>query len=108
MFNLFKEKLKTWTKKISKTIGVEEKKTKKKEKAPKEKKSSKEKKKKVVVEVQEKEETKSFFQTIAEKVSQIQKVKLSDKDFEVYSEELETLLLENNVDRKSTRLNSSH
>ncbi|MDP2628395.1 MAG: signal recognition particle-docking protein FtsY [Nanoarchaeota archaeon] len=36
----------------------------------------------------------SFFKKIT---SKIQKVKISEKEFEIYSEELETLLLENNV-----------
>ncbi|MBU2504105.1 MAG: signal recognition particle-docking protein FtsY [Nanoarchaeota archaeon] len=38
--------------------------------------------------------TKSFFQKIT---SKIQKIKISEKEFEVYSEELRMLLLENNV-----------
>lgn len=92
MFKLFKEKLKSWTKKISEKIVVEEKPKKKKGK-----KETKKKEKRIIEEVPEKEETKSFFQTISERVSRIQKVKISEKDFQIYSEELEALLLENNV-----------
>ena len=40
------------------------------------------------------EKKKGFFQRI---LSKITKVKISEKDFDVYAEELETLLLENNV-----------
>src|SRR3989344_5711895 len=40
------------------------------------------------------EKKKGFFQRI---LSKITKVKISEKDFDEYSEELETLLLENNV-----------
>src|SRR3989344_1968950 len=40
------------------------------------------------------EKKKGFFQRI---ISKITKVKISEKDFDVYAEELETLLLENNV-----------
>ncbi len=50
-----------------------------------------------VVEEPEKEpekEKKSFFQKITQKVN---KVKISEKDFDVYAEELEMLLIENNV-----------
>jgi len=47
-------------------------------------------------EIKEKEEpgTKSFFQKIKSKIN---KIKISEKEFNVYSEELEMLLLENNV-----------
>ena len=40
------------------------------------------------------EQKKGFFQRI---ISKITKVKISEKDFDVYAEDLETLLLENNV-----------
>ena len=50
-------------------------------------------------ELEQKEEenkpgTESFFKRITSKIT---KVKISEKDFEIYSDELETLLLENNV-----------
>ena len=52
---------------------------------------------KEVEEVEKKpEKKKGFFEKIASKMS-ISKVIISEKDFEVYSEELEMLLLENNV-----------
>lgn len=44
--------------------------------------------------VSEKPEKKSFFQRI---VSKISKVKISEEDFDVYADELEMLLIENNV-----------
>ena len=96
MFNLLKDKLKNWTKKISENIS---KKPEVSEEKPREKKPKigevKEKKsKKIVVEAPEKEETKGIFKSISEKLF---KVKISEKEFEVYSEDLEMLLLENNV-----------
>ncbi|MBI2044261.1 signal recognition particle-docking protein FtsY [Candidatus Pacearchaeota archaeon] len=112
MFKLFKEKLKSWTKKISEKVGVEEKPKKKEKKAPKEKKKKIEKeipvkfnegmqqfqpdleKLKKEIEEENKPGTESFFKKIT---SRLQKVRISEKDFQIYSEELETLLLENNV-----------
>jgi len=81
MFKLLKEKLGNWAKKISKKVEVE--------KIP-----EKEIEKKIVKPVPEDKETKGIFKTLAEKV---QKIKISEKEFDVYSEELEMLLLENNV-----------
>ena len=43
---------------------------------------------------EQKSEKESFFKKISSKIT---KVKISEKEFEIYSDELETLLLENNV-----------
>src|SRR4030042_509703 len=86
MFKFLKEKIESWTKKI-------------KEKAEEKEPEKEEKKTRKVIKVKlEKEELiekpKSFFQKIGEKIS---KVKISEKEFGIYEEELEMLLLENNV-----------
>ena len=88
MFKLLKEKLKNWAKKISEKTETEEVKE-KSEKFP-----EKTTIKKITKPAPEDKETKGIFKTIAEKV---QKIKISEKEFDVYSEELEMLLLENNV-----------
>ena len=100
MFKFLKDKIAEWAKKIVRkkeeekepevskeekkkiTLEVKKAEKKKKEKIPESKKTS------------EVEEEKGFFQKIIEK---IKKVKISEEEFEDYSEELETLLLENNV-----------
>jgi fused signal recognition particle receptor len=99
MFGKLKEKLKNWTKKVSEAPE--------KEGTPKE--SSKEKKsKKEFVEIPakfnaglqkfepdlEKIKEPSFLKKVTSRIS---KVKITDEDFEIYAEELEMLLLENNV-----------
>lgn len=94
MFKFLKEKIKSWTEKIIKDKFE----TDKTEKVQK-KKEIKEKgktKKKITVPIQEteEEEKKSFFERISGKLS---KVKISDKEFEIYGEEMKMLLLENNV-----------
>ncbi len=123
MFGKLKEKLKNWTKNISEKLEeAEEEKVeeiteiskedvkkeikKVKEEKKKEKKESKEKKKqekteekeekviKVKEEKEPEEEVKNIFKRFGEKISTI---KISEKEFDVYSEELEMLLLENNV-----------
>lgn len=107
MFKFFKEKLKDWTKKFSEKVEKEEEITKKeiakeiketKKKAKEEKKKErKEKKEKVIKVTEEKEpeeEVKSIFKKFSEKLN---KIKISEKEFDIYSEELEMLLLENNV-----------
>lgn len=117
MFKFFKEKIKSWTEKISKDKKEEEeiieksgKAVKKKQKKAKEKKEKKTSSKTVIEpEEVEKEEiieeerskddetepgTPSFFQKITSKIS---KVKITEKEFEIYEEELRMLLLENNV-----------
>lgn len=120
MFKFLKEKIKNWTKRFSEKVEEtkEEKPTReKREKIEREKEEKKEipvpmkfnvglrkyepdleKLEEIKRELEEHEEPKpggkGFFKRIKEK---IQKVKISEKDFEIYSEELETLLLENNV-----------
>jgi len=100
MFKFLKDKIAEWAKKIVR-----------KKEEEKEPEVSKEEKKKITLEVKkaekkkkekipeskktpEVEEEKGFFQKIIEK---IKKVKITEEEFEDYSEELETLLLENNV-----------
>ncbi len=83
MFKFLKEKISKWVKKVSK----EEKEIKKQEE--KEKKEPKEK-----IIKKKPEEKRGFFQKISEKIN---KIKITEEQFEVYSEELEMLLLENNV-----------
>jgi len=87
MFKKLRERLKTWTKKVSeKTKPVET-----KEIVPPMKFDPGKQKYEPDLEEIKKE---SFLKKIT---SKIKKVKLSEKEFEVYSEELEMLLLENNV-----------
>lgn len=122
MFNLLKEKLKSWASNFSKKVSQKsetpakakekpKKQTLKQEKKTKEKSFlrkkqeiiehipssiSENKTKKLIVEEQEEPEEviEGFFKRI---VSKITKVKISEKEFETYAEELEMLLLENNV-----------
>ncbi len=82
MFKFLKEKLKSWTSKISE------------EKTEKVKSKKKKSEKKISYPASIEEEDKNFFKRIGEKIS---KVKISEKEFEVYSDDLKTLLLENNV-----------
>src|SRR3989344_362501 len=90
MFKFLKEKLKNWTEKLSKSAVSEEKSAKKKP-GEKEKKT----RKRIIASPEtEEEQEKNFFQKIGEKIS---KVKITEKEFEIYSEELKMLLLENNV-----------
>jgi fused signal recognition particle receptor len=93
MFKFLKEKIKDWAKNLAKK--AEEVEEKPKEKKEKKKESKKVLKVKLEPEIKEvKEEKKGFFQRIGEKIT---KVKLSEKEFNVYADELEMLLLENNV-----------
>lgn len=108
MFKFLKEKLGGWAKKISKDKSKEEKQeeVKSKKKVQKTKVEKKAKPKAPVVEVREekaevefvgvggKAGSKSFFDKIKAKV---QRVRISEEEFEVYSEDLKMLLLENNV-----------
>ena len=116
MFKFLKDKLKDWTSKISKSEEeIIEKKPKKKKvekkEKPQKKKTIKENIEKDIiaepeVDVSQKEipknfdeeenqpGTESFFKKITSRLS---KVKISEKEFDVYSEELKMLLLENNV-----------
>ena len=99
MFKFLKEKIKKWTKKVSESkekeveeVTKQEKKKIKKE-VEKAKKIKKEAPKRAEIK-KEKPEKKGFFQKITSKIT---KVKISEKEFEIYANELEMLLLENNV-----------
>jgi len=81
MFGKFREKIGNWAKKISKQEEPEETSLKPEEK-PEFKKIEPEPKKEKI------------FKRVSKKIS---KIKISEKEFEVYSQELEMLLLENNV-----------
>jgi len=87
MFKKLRDKLKTWTKKVSeKTEPVETKEI----KPPMKFDVGKQKYEPDVDKIKKD----SFIKKVTSKIS---KVKISEKEFEVYSEELEMLLLENNV-----------
>jgi len=79
MFKFLKEKIGNWAKKISKH---EKKVT---EELPKQK---------IIKEMPKDEEKESLFEKIRKKIIRI---KISEKEFEIYSDELEILLIENNV-----------
>jgi len=93
MFKFLKEKIEKWTKNLAKK--AEESKEKEEKKKPEKKQKVKKVLKVKLEEEEEKEEKKKgFFQKIGEKIASI---KISEKEFEIYQEELEMLLLENNV-----------
>jgi len=104
MFSKLKEKLKGWTKKVSEKTEekipkeIVKEKVLKKPEVEKEAEKKIEKPKEIELEQIKEEESKpgeeGFFKKIT---SKIQKVKISEKEFDVYKEELEMLLLENNV-----------
>jgi fused signal recognition particle receptor len=85
MFKFLKEKIQSWTKGLAKKAEEKEK--------PEEKQKVK-KVFKVKLEEEKQKEKRGFFQKIGEKLSTI---KISEREFDVYQEELEMLLLENNV-----------
>ncbi len=87
MFEKLRDRLKSWAKKIS---AKEEKAA----KMPLEKQAEEKPKIPAPKPGKSGEKTKGIFERISDK---IQKTEISEKDFEVYSDELETLLLENNV-----------
>lgn len=90
MFNKLREKLKNWAKNVSESAEEFEEEFEKSAEKP----DKKEKRqRKITVPAPEKEEEKGLFKNI----KKINRVKISDKQFEAYSEELEMLLLENNV-----------
>jgi len=102
MFNFLKEKIGNWVKKLSKkkqevevepSESVVKQKIKEEVQKAEKQKVKKEKEKTKVSEVSEPKE-KSFFQKIKDKIT---KVKISEQEFNEYSEELEMLLIENNV-----------
>ncbi|MFH1801701.1 MAG: signal recognition particle-docking protein FtsY [archaeon] len=103
MFGKLKEKLKSWTKRISKEVEeieeIIEKKPERKKlkeiKLPENFNAGTQKFEPDLEKIPEIEkERKSFLKKITSKIS---RVKINEKEFEVYSEELEMLLLENNV-----------
>jgi fused signal recognition particle receptor len=90
MFKFLKEKIAGWAKKISSDKSQEQPEQEKKSVSESEKEKKPKEHKKLTVEP----EKKSFFEKISGKIS---KVKISEKEFESYSEDLRMLLLENNV-----------
>jgi len=86
MFKKLRDKLKNWAKKVAETKPVETKEI----KPPMKFDAGKQKDEPDADEIKKD----SFLKKITSKIS---KVKISEKEFEVYSEELEMLLLENNV-----------
>ncbi|MFH1607594.1 MAG: signal recognition particle-docking protein FtsY [archaeon] len=98
MFSKLKDKLKSWTKKVSEkaeTQAEEEIELPVKFDAGKQKyEPDLDKLKEKIEEGTAKPGEKGFFKKITSKIN---KVQISEKEFEVYSEELEMLLLENNV-----------
>lgn len=94
MFKFLKEKIHDWTKNLVKKAEDEEKKEKPEEKKEKSEKKIKKIKVKLEEQKEKEKEEKGFFQRIGERIS---KIKISEKEFSVYEEELENLLLENNV-----------
>ena len=86
MFGKLKEKLQDWTKKVSEKVE--------KKAEIEEKKEEKPIVKKIVKATPEDKETKNIFKKVGEKIS---KITISEKEFNIYSEDLEMLLLENNV-----------
>lgn len=98
MFKFLKEKISKWAKKISeskeKEEEVEEITKEEKKQIKKQVKKAEEEKKEVSEKSKEPKEKQGFFAKIKSKIT---KVKITEKDFKVYGEELEMLLLENNV-----------
>ena len=108
VFGKLKEKLKNWAKKISEKKEEpekKEKKTAKEIKIPQKFSPATEKyepdleklreiEEKIIKENKEIEEEQGFFSKIKSKIT---KIKITEKEFDVYAEELEMLLLENNV-----------
>ena len=105
MFKFLKEKISNWTKKVSeKSKKKAEKEEIKEIKLPQKFEVAKQKFEPDLEKLEEKIEElkeekikpgkKGFLRKIT---SKIQKIKISEKEFEIYSEELKMLLLENNV-----------
>jgi fused signal recognition particle receptor len=104
MFNKLKDKLKNWTRKFSEKAEESEKKpiVLKKEEikeipVPMEFNAGAKKYEpdlEKLKEIKDETEPKGFFSKVTSKIN---KIKISEKEFEVYSDELEMLLLENNV-----------
>ena len=93
MFKFFKEKIGNWVKKISEKKEITEKEAKTRPGVAELEKIEKKAESEKLIAKPEKEGG-GFFRRITEKIS---KIKLSEKEFEIYAEELKMLLLENNV-----------
>ena len=94
MFKKLKDKIKNWTSKVSEKTEVETKNIKEEIRVPMKFGSGKQKYEPGLEKFKKISEKTSIVQRIKYKVN---KVKISEKEFAVYSEELEMLLLENNV-----------
>ncbi|MCK4553296.1 signal recognition particle-docking protein FtsY [Candidatus Pacearchaeota archaeon] len=96
MFGKLKDKIKSWTKKVSEKSTKEVIETPKQEpiEPPMKFNAGMQKFEPDLEKIKETAEEKSFLKKITSKIT---KVKISEKEFEIYSEELEMLLLENNV-----------
>jgi fused signal recognition particle receptor len=98
MFSKLKEKLKQWTKKVSEEAEEKVEKPKEIKEIKKEEIKAPEPKPKKPEEIIEEKPLEPEKPSILQKVkTKISKVKISEKDFEIYAEELKMLLLENNV-----------
>jgi len=86
MFKKLRDKLKNWTKKVSETKPAETKEV----KPPMKFDAGRQKYEPDLEEIKKE----GFLKKVTSKIS---KIKISEKEFEIYSEELEMLLLENNV-----------
>ncbi len=94
MFKKFREKISGWTKKIGKEAEKAEPVEKSGEEKHKKKTSKKRLKPKKLMVDKPESEKQSF---LKKAVSRVNKIKISEKEFQVYKKELEMLLLENNV-----------
>ena len=94
MFNKLKNKIKSWTKKVSEKSEVIKEEPVKEIKLPMKFNAGMQKFEPDLEKIKETAKEKSFLKKITSKIT---KVKISGKEFEIYSEELEMLLLENNV-----------
>jgi len=100
MFSKLKEKLKNWTKKVAKeeseekVIEIKPKKKKKKEKSEKAEELIEDSKEELTESLEDEAKPQSLLKKIGAKIT---KIKITEKEFEVYAEELQELLLENNV-----------
>ena len=95
MFKFLKEKIGNWVKRVSesKKPVIEEVEKIPKDRTPQEEKRRKEVEK-IVIKPVEEEKEEGLFKKI---IGKIGKIKISEKEFAVYAEELKMLLLENNV-----------
>jgi len=94
MFKFLKEKIGSWVKKVSEKKEIPSEEIKLKEKSSSDKVEIKKEEKELKKTIEEPEKEGGFFKKITQKIS---KIKISEKEFEMYAEELKMLLLENNV-----------